>query len=98
MDAQYFQNFSQAYGKHVKNKTGDSIMEINISEKSFGITKHVLSCMYSELLYQRDWMEESSDKRTQLSDTAELIRAALKEIGVTVSPTNNELDKKGNKK
>jgi hypothetical protein len=69
-------------------------MRLEVSQKSFDIMKSILSGMYLELIYQRDHIKELSYKRKDLSDTAELVRDALKEIGVIVSPTKNDVEGK----
>lgn len=71
-------------------------MKLDISEKSFDIVKHLLSNTYVELAYQRDREDNSPVINKKISDTAELIRVALKEMGILVNPAKAELDKEGN--
>lgn len=71
-------------------------MKLEISQQSFSIVKYLLSNTYLELIHQRDREKSLPFKNKQISDTAEIIRCALKEIGITVSPTRTELDKEGN--
>ncbi len=71
-------------------------MKLEVSQKSFDIVKCLLSNAYIELLSQRKKEANMQSVNKKISDTAELIRSALKEIGVFVSPTHAELDKEGN--
>lgn len=71
-------------------------MKIEISQQSFDVVKSLLSNAYLELMHQRDKELELPFKKRFVSDTAELVREALKEIGIKVSPTRAELDKEGN--
>lgn len=71
-------------------------MKLEISQQSFNIVKYLLSNTYLELMHQRDKEAELPFKKRFVSDTAELVREALKEIGVKVSPTRIDLDKEGN--
>lgn len=71
-------------------------MRLDVSEKSFNIIKHLLSCTYVELNYRKEKHKNLPWENRSITDTAEVVKTALSEIGVKVTPTKIELDKEGN--
>ena len=67
-------------------------MRVELSQESFNIVKLLLTQTYIELNHQIGKREGVPFHNRLTSDTASLIKTALKEIGIEAMPTKIEVD------